>query len=106
MESNSTHIYVCTCLAVELAWSVKLATLWLCLHSQMLPNALYNLLKEAEEGAGDKAESERYQVHQGKGQPRSDIGNHVLFSYSINSTLHLHFKKHIEEFRKRNWIFT
>lgn len=43
MQFNPTqHIYICvyTCLAVQLAWSVKVATLWLCLHSQMLPNTL------------------------------------------------------------------
>lgn len=31
----NTYIYVCVYyLAVQLAWSVKVATLWLCLHSQ------------------------------------------------------------------------
>lgn len=62
-----------TCLAVQLTWSVKVATLWLCLHSQMLPNTLCHLLIEAEEGAEDKVESEGYQVQQRGGKSRSDI---------------------------------
>ena len=45
---------VYTCLAVQLAKSVKVATLRLCLHSQMLPNTLCHLLIEAEGGAEDK----------------------------------------------------
>lgn len=76
MQFNPTqHIYICvyTCLAVQLAWSVKVATLWLCLHSQMLPNTLCHLLIEAEEGAEDKVESEGYQVQQRGGKSRSDI---------------------------------
>lgn len=43
----------------------------------MLPNVLYNLLKEAEEGAEDKAGNPRLGV-QGDSKPRSNIWKHVL----------------------------